>query len=142
MQYSGLSMALCIAGAWTVNAYWTFRYFSKSFCVSVIHGQIDFVVLFGGQFGNLGFHMVPTDDAPGRLGFHYGSVATGAWVGVPLWFPLGLSLLVALVAWWSHRHRPQHACIKCEYDLTGNTSGVCPECGHRFALGSDEILSR
>jgi hypothetical protein len=20
-------------------------------------------------------------------------------------------------------------CIECEYDLTGNTSGVCPECG-------------
>jgi hypothetical protein len=23
-------------------------------------------------------------------------------------------------------------CPKCRYDLTGNTSGRCPECGHRF----------
>jgi hypothetical protein len=25
--------------------------------------------------------------------------------------------------------RPAHACSTCGYDLTGNTSGVCPECG-------------
>ena len=22
-------------------------------------------------------------------------------------------------------------CVKCGYDLTGNTSGVCPECGEK-----------
>jgi hypothetical protein len=25
--------------------------------------------------------------------------------------------------------RPRHRCGHCSYDLTGNTSGVCPECG-------------
>lgn len=24
---------------------------------------------------------------------------------------------------------PQHACRRCGYDLTGNVSGTCPECG-------------
>lgn len=23
-------------------------------------------------------------------------------------------------------------CVNCGYDLTGNVTGVCPECGHRF----------
>jgi hypothetical protein len=25
-------------------------------------------------------------------------------------------------------------CARCRYDLTGNTNGVCPECGNRFHL--------
>ncbi len=32
--------------------------------------------------------------------------------------------------WWtqSEEPRPGH-CETCDYDLTGNTSGTCPECG-------------
>jgi hypothetical protein len=35
------------------------------------------------------------------------------------------------LAWWFVRQRriPPHCCQKCGYDLTGNTSGTCPECG-------------
>jgi hypothetical protein len=29
---------------------------------------------------------------------------------------------------WMRRPRPR-ACPSCGYDLTGNTTGVCPECG-------------
>lgn len=29
----------------------------------------------------------------------------------------------------SLRPRPTGRCQKCDYDLTGNTSGICPECG-------------
>ena len=30
------------------------------------------------------------------------------------------------------RHRARHGlCLRCGYDLRGNVSGVCPECGHR-----------
>ena len=36
-----------------------------------------------------------------------------------------------------HRHRPKPPpqpprCWRCEYNLTGNESGVCPECGAEF----------
>jgi predicted amidophosphoribosyltransferase len=27
------------------------------------------------------------------------------------------------------RHRRIGHCLRCNYDLTGNVSGVCPECG-------------
>ena len=30
-----------------------------------------------------------------------------------------------------YRRRRRNQCIKCGYDLTGNVSGVCPECGTR-----------
>ncbi|MCB9850951.1 MAG: hypothetical protein H6817_09645 [Phycisphaerales bacterium] len=34
---------------------------------------------------------------------------------------------VAHVKW--RKHRAPGSCSQCGYDLTGNTSGVCPECG-------------
>ena len=30
-----------------------------------------------------------------------------------------------------HRRRRRGLCLKCGYNLTGNTTGVCPECGTR-----------
>lgn len=48
---------------------------------------------------------------------------------MPLWAPL---LAFALPTAYAHhrcrRPRPGH-CPTCGYDLTGNTTGVCPECG-------------
>ncbi len=41
------------------------------------------------------------------------------------------ALLVTLVLWCLDRRRlhPSGACKHCGYNLTGNTSGICPECG-------------
>jgi predicted RNA-binding Zn-ribbon protein involved in translation (DUF1610 family) len=37
----------------------------------------------------------------------------------------------------------QHLCSACGYDLTGNTSGVCPECGRAVeSSGTDRVESQ
>ena len=50
---------------------------------------------------------------------------------IPLWIPMIVTLAAA---WFFHRKarftRLGH-CAKCSYDLSGNESGVCPECGTR-----------
>jgi len=45
---------------------------------------------------------------------------------VLIWPALGVGLLT-----WGLRGRglPQGLCTRCQYNLTGNVSGVCPECG-------------
>ena len=47
---------------------------------------------------------------------------------IPLWLPF---LAIAIpTAYLFHRDRPLPGhCQGCEYNLTGNESGVCPECG-------------
>jgi hypothetical protein len=50
---------------------------------------------------------------------------------IPLWIPLLLVAFPTGVLVWRDRRIPLGHCRGCRYDLTGNTSGVCPECGHR-----------
>ena len=48
------------------------------------------------------------------------------WVAVAWLRPLAHTLLF----WYLDRRRPGPGrCRRCNYDLTGNLSGICPECG-------------
>jgi hypothetical protein len=56
---------------------------------------------------------------------------------LPLWHSSVLLALYPTIAFirssirrW--RRRGHGLCVKCSYDLTGNESGVCPECGTRI----------
>jgi hypothetical protein len=55
----------------------------------------------------------------------------GAWlVKVPLWIPMIGCALPTVLLWWHDRRRILAGeCRRCGYDLTGNVSGRCPECG-------------
>lgn len=49
---------------------------------------------------------------------------------LPLWIPLlPLVLLVAVLIYRDRTRRIPGFCRKCGYNLTGNTTGRCPECG-------------
>jgi len=59
-------------------------------------------------------------------------------VSVRLWFLIATGSLLLLPfgvaayrAVQKYQRRRGNRCWKCGYDLTGNTSGVCPECGTR-----------
>lgn len=49
----------------------------------------------------------------------------------PLWLLPFLFGWPTALLWWLDR-RPTTGCATCGYDLTGNTSGRCPECGEPF----------
>jgi hypothetical protein len=62
------------------------------------------------------------------------TTATIWYVTIPLWLPLLLMAAPTSVAcfrdWWRrYRLTPPGHCPNCGYNLTGNTSGRCPECG-------------
>ena len=69
-----------------------------------------------------------------RLGFAFIRDTAGAHhVIFPLW-PLVLMLLILPMVREGQSIRRRHRqasrrCVTCGYNLTGNTSGVCPECG-------------
>ncbi|MBU0617500.1 MAG: hypothetical protein KKI02_07270 [Planctomycetes bacterium] len=58
------------------------------------------------------------------------------WVNIPLWLPLVVAAVPTGVLFWRDRRRtPPGHCQNCGYDLTGNVSGRCPECGTPTANG-------
>lgn len=64
--------------------------------------------------------------------------------GLVLWM-VGMAAMAAdvvMLLLWPQRPawtRPGH-CVHCGYDLTGNATGRCPECG-KEVLWSDRLLS-
>ena len=48
---------------------------------------------------------------------------------VPYWSVLAVPLVIWLAAWGTRRRFGAGRCATCGYDLTGNVSGICPECG-------------
>ena len=67
------------------------------------------------------------------------------YLDIELWFLILVAAISTAFLWWyDKRYRlPVHLCRKCEYDLTLNISGTCPECGtlipsdQRLLLSSD-----
>ena len=53
---------------------------------------------------------------------------------MPMWLPLAVFAAYPTIAFIRgpvrrHRRRKRGLCLKCGYDLTGNVTGVCSECG-------------
>ena len=69
-------------------------------------------------------------------------------VMLPTWF-VALATAILPVAWLRRERRrrlrafraARACCLACGYDLTGNISGVCPECGAQVQLGSLRVAN-
>ena len=91
---------------------------------------LDYVPWMAGHLAGFGYSWGPYPYFSGSL-----ILAVYA-LYLPLWFIV--LMLTMLPALWVFRRRGQikrqpNACPACDYDLTGNTSGQCPECGMNTA---------
>ncbi len=60
----------------------------------------------------------------------YSTQQGGVGAELPFWLPLVLGITVVVFVYaLGLQTREGPSCHKCDYDLTGNVSGRCPECG-------------
>ena len=75
---------------------------------------------------------------PGGLPDYTTNTGGGGTIWIPAKYGLLLVVPPAVLLWWLDRPRiPPGHCQKCGYDLTGNVSGKCPECGAAIASEAD-----
>jgi len=87
--------------------------------------------------GGMGYH----PDWPGSWCWQQISFSgSGIWeteIRFPVWALLLLLASYPTIAFIRgplrrHRRRKRNECIHCGYNLTGNVSGICPECGEEI----------
>ncbi len=59
-------------------------------------------------------------------------------VSIPLWLLLAIAAIPTAFLWQLDHRVPPGYCKKCGYDLTGNVSGICPECGTPVKAGKPQ----
>ena len=131
MKWVGLSACLILALMWIFTwGRWGPGYrFGSGLHVGIGNGKVgSFTRIDDYKFGYcFSCFINPNDDMVVMTGPY--SERGGRAVAVSL---LKLSFLIAIptyILWRRDRRHPPGHCQGCGYDLTGNESGMCPECG-------------
>ena len=137
-KWTGLGMCALILMAWG---------FSSVYGVGVVASGDTAIILEHGWLSRLYhnmYYMDPSRYSFGRVGelwMHRASAGYyGSWTSTYPIVPLWILLLIASIptAFLFHRDRSRKInfghCAICHYELTGNTSGVCPECGAKVTV--------
>jgi hypothetical protein len=160
---AAVSLALCLAtGVLGVRSYFRFdefEYDTGRYHIGVRSGfaagglEVFLLAFDFGSDSERGFHswhgpfdLVLSSPQPvnciGRLGIL--SIKGSGWRRVDVYFPAwgGYALTSVLPALLLIRfirgRKPGDGCPQCGYNLTGNISGVCPECGTPILRKSEE----
>jgi len=139
-RWLGVTACILIAALWVVSGWWNFGW------QTTINGWITPVLrLSCGQIwidwpqpnaiiaGHEGFFVSPPYQAFAMNWRLWPTYADSGWtrsITIPLVLPL---LAILLVSWRlgviEERRGCSGRCMQCGYDLTGNVTGLCPECG-------------
>lgn len=130
----GLATSALIAAAFLTSVGWTYGYADRTLVVCS-----SGVLFFGGR--------EPIGPPPGWYFTENISDPRILWlpelygegIGVPLWIPFVVIVVSSLVGVRRCRGHPPPHCQKCGYNLTGNVSGVCPECGRPIGRGPESV---
>jgi hypothetical protein len=135
LKWAGLVVCVLVLAAWSVSLTRHVGVGWGDRRVSLGDGQVRLWRLrtLGMRFG--GWHVYYDVPQPGSS---YSSV----WVQrsalsdggttilhVPLWLILLATAIPMAVLWRRGRRPPKGCCQGCGYNLIGNVSGICPECG-------------
>ena len=130
MKWGGVTGCVLLVGLWGVTEIWDIAYRCEYAMGSIVKGSI-YLRVAGSDFPTM-----PNDGwSVGRHSWHRRRWRPRANVAdvissytIPLWLPLAILTPLTVIAWRKARW-PLPGHCECGYNLTGNVSGRCPECG-------------
>ncbi|GMU21385.1 MAG: hypothetical protein AMXMBFR13_14780 [Phycisphaerae bacterium] len=141
IKWGGLGLLLVIAVGWAVSVPWIWDYHQGLGTDDVLEVKLG--------WGALRVERPAMADERDSWGPLYPTLTITRWRGslswlpslktsgqeqewhvhLPLWIPALLVAIPTAILFWRDRRVPPGHCQQCGYNLTGNTSGVCSECG-------------
>jgi hypothetical protein len=125
------SLLLLVIAMGGLSCLWSASYVGSDVLVGVVGGT-----LMWGPSALVAYTEPPTPTGfrvwwrPMYLPFDWPSASHWSLGILPLWIPAVVLAIATALLWYLDRRRiPPGHCRKCGYDLTGNVSGRCPECG-------------
>ena len=127
LKWAGLVGSVTVIVAWAMTVRRVVVYNSGEYALLVGQGSIT----CDGYHAHLppGWSVQPT---VGRLRWwpNAGPGILGIWkAALPFWLVVVALSILTTILWWRDHCPPKGHCQTCGYDLTGNVSGQCPECG-------------
>jgi hypothetical protein len=136
-KWAGVAVCVILLAGQVVGRFGFVEWWADGFLLSVSGGAVRIAWWQPTRFeGALKAAWYPRKD------IHWTLLPYNAWpvrdVLIPLWIFAVAIAVPTTVLWWLDRRRlaPGH-CPCCGYDLTGNVSGRCPECGAQVGASSD-----
>ncbi len=152
LKWVGLAGCVLILASWLLSYVMAIRYMRPDWHISLSKGHVVFKEYNwwrpNRRLFPLGWQTDSPFDASLRPDPRYTADFYNLWIvrhykstswnttAVSLWLPLLFVAIPAAVLWHRDRRPPPGHCKSCGYDLTGNVSGVCPECGQPCATDS------
>ncbi|NOX59462.1 MAG: hypothetical protein GXP29_11485 [Planctomycetes bacterium] len=137
LKWIGVGLCFVLGAGWILSSSKGVWYAGSEWSIACIGGSLG--IGFGDfrfQLWNLGELTTEGEwlvDEFGGVQFWWPSIQqvygpTDVMFFFPIWMFL-LSTTIATMWLWRSDRRPKSGRVNCGYNLTGNVSGVCPECG-------------
>ena len=151
LKWAGLIVSVLIAVAWAVSLPMDIAYYAtkgRYFEVGLRGGLVRIAycpmstALTPVHPG--GWNVSRTDSCKPNWKLYYGAKEGGlvrfgtrfSFWALSLWLPFVFVATPTAFLFWRDRRYPRQCCQKCGYNLTGNVSGRCPECGEKTGAPS------
>ena len=128
-KWTGVVVSMLTSIAWGMSLYRLVTYGSGALMVMVGWSELRFAWFSIASLPQPGWNVQIISPRIVHWMPHYLTTPAFSVISIPLWLPF---LAIAIPTAWlwrrDRRHLPGH-CPKCGYDLTGNVTGKCSECG-------------
>lgn len=143
IRKAGLVLCVLLAASLVGSLYWGGGYIGATRTIVLSRGAVAFLIYTrdpGDYVGWIGYGIAANspdpavrwwpsyDDSISPAAGPYPAQRTRRLV-LPLWIPWLFVAMPTVILWRREARGPVGCCAHCGYDLTGNVTGVCSECG-------------
>jgi hypothetical protein len=146
-RLKSISMGICalVFAGFGLSFRWRVAYCSKTAMVRVDSGVITIAQFPAGSVAYPPLGLTLDESAGTSLSEFLWPTARPGWVPgcieLPGWPVLVMVLVPTLLLLRLDRRPPRDHCVNCNYNLTANTSGRCPECGAKTTTAGSSTIT-